>query len=230
MAKRKAGRPRKVKFKVGDKVRFKDYEDCSDWKEHRSEIATITDIDDDDEYPVSVKWNDGTRSAVHHRNLVIARGRAAKVKQHTHIVVWDDGEDPCALFYSLKEAKAKVLKLIKEEDVDTNDIKVCNTEFIKGSHRHLQLAFTAIDHQQIRHVILFQSPPVSPPQHFEHHAEIVRPVFLHESNSRSTRRSGSPRHLPSRQRSMSRLQQQLGWSATPAPSPHPRRAVARRWP
>lgn len=74
-----------AKFKVGDKVRFKDYTACGDYREHRGEIATIARDTGDNYLRWSVEWADGETSYVDEDNMTLATAmQGEKVMRKTY--------------------------------------------------------------------------------------------------------------------------------------------------
>ncbi len=57
-------------FKIGDKVKLKDYSSYSDWEIHNGQEATVTDLKVMSEFNISVIWKDKSTSRVSESNLV----------------------------------------------------------------------------------------------------------------------------------------------------------------
>jgi len=62
-------------FKIGDKVRLKDYDKWTDYEEHQNEIATIVrHYTHGPSWDFHIKWNDNSTSAVRIDNIILTPG------------------------------------------------------------------------------------------------------------------------------------------------------------
>lgn len=105
------------KFKIGDRIFLKDYEKHSDWRDHRDQVGTITEISNSDK-PISVKWKDEQGSAlISFDNAYLATGKAAKIKPKNFRVIQSSCNNHVGDYETLEEAKEQV-----PEVGDTNKI------------------------------------------------------------------------------------------------------------
>ncbi len=59
-------------FKVGDKIRLKDYSLYSDYERHNGQIATIIENYSGIDFDHEIQWvNDGDSSAAHTNNMIL---------------------------------------------------------------------------------------------------------------------------------------------------------------
>ncbi|GAG30331.1 unnamed protein product [marine sediment metagenome] len=63
-----------MEFKVGNKVKLESYKRYNDYREHRNQVATITNIDytsyAGDDLVIQIVWADKTTSAVTKNNIM----------------------------------------------------------------------------------------------------------------------------------------------------------------
>lgn len=75
-----------MEFKIGDAVKFIDYEEYGDWKRHKNETAVIIEFNNShgatDSMDIRVTWNDGDISAVSPSNLIMEKVVPNKVPLH----------------------------------------------------------------------------------------------------------------------------------------------------
>jgi hypothetical protein len=61
-------------FKVGDSVKFINYEDHGDWRDHRDQVGTILEIFGDPSrfrgFTHSIIWSDNEESHTYEKNLI----------------------------------------------------------------------------------------------------------------------------------------------------------------
>lgn len=62
-------------FKVGDRIKLKDYEEWTDYSNHRDQEAIIKEtLMTFDSFDFSIKWKDTTTSSVKESNLILSSG------------------------------------------------------------------------------------------------------------------------------------------------------------
>lgn len=59
-----------MKFKIGDKIKLKDYGTYSDYKDHKNQKATIIDNNLSPNFDFRIKWLDGETSLVYIKNMI----------------------------------------------------------------------------------------------------------------------------------------------------------------
>ena len=101
----------KTEFKVGDEVKFKDYEEYGDYRSHEGQTATIIErIEDiDSEFDWRVRWQDTCTSSVAETNL-IKKGENTMTKKVWYITIIDKSKDKIV-------AEETLIDGIEEKDV-----------------------------------------------------------------------------------------------------------------
>lgn len=98
-------------FRVGDRIRLKDYDRYDDYKEHKGEIAKIEKIDTKGTNPIRIRWHDKNTSYTQIQNMVLAKRGTGKLTKKTGFEVGDKvrvtnhkegdcGKPTCAAFVS----------------------------------------------------------------------------------------------------------------------------------
>jgi hypothetical protein len=105
-------------IKVGSRIQVIKTDECF-CDESLGKKGTVTFTEEDG---IEVDFDDGSSD-----NGVISEVKLITTKKErmNFIVIWDEEEDPCQLFPTFKEAKAKVKELIKdEEDNKPHNIRI----------------------------------------------------------------------------------------------------------
>lgn len=110
-----------MKFKVGDKVKILSTDYPSDDSDRVGTVGVMVSYDPSaTKHKYMVKFKDEKQFDYREQDLELAKGY--KPKKVTHIVIWDEDEDPHKLFTDEQSAREHVLKLSEDENVQKDSI------------------------------------------------------------------------------------------------------------